>query len=155
MAAPPLRLICDEMLAGLARWLRAAGHDTALLPPGTPDAEVLRVARVEGRTLLTRDARMAAEGSGAIRLSSDDLNELAAELVRRLDLDWTAAPFTRCLVDNTPLRAASAAERQATPPASRDLPGPFLACPVCARVYWPGSHVRRMRSRLEQWRTRP
>ena len=29
-------------------------------------------------------------------------------------------------------------------PRSRDLPGPVRRCPDCGRVYWPGSHARRM-----------
>ncbi|MGH6943501.1 MAG: Mut7-C RNAse domain-containing protein [Geminicoccaceae bacterium] len=27
-----------------------------------------------------------------------------------------------------------------------------MACPVCRRVYWPGSHARRMKARLERWK---
>ncbi|MFC7553294.1 Mut7-C RNAse domain-containing protein [Pseudoroseomonas wenyumeiae] len=38
------------------------------------------------------------------------------------------------------------------PPRARLLPGPFRACPCCGRVYWPGSHVRRMEERLRRWR---
>lgn len=30
--------------------------------------------------------------------------------------------------------------------------GPVTACPDCGRIYWPGSHVRRMRARLDCWR---
>ena len=26
--------------------------------------------------------------------------------------------------------------------------GPFQACPACGRLYWPGSHVKRMKDRL-------
>jgi len=52
------------------------------------------------------------------------------------------------MIDNTPLRAASGAERQRVPEAARDLPGPVMACPSCGRLYWPGSHVRRMSAKL-------
>lgn len=34
--------------------------------------------------------------------------------------------------------------------ASRTLPGPVRRCPTCARVYWPGSHARRMRAALQR-----
>lgn len=68
----------------------------------------------------------------------------------RLGIDWLAAPFSRCLVDNAPLRPASVVEVVSVPEAARQGDGPLLACPECARVYWPGSHVRRMRARLER-----
>src|SRR5579862_1026775 len=48
------RLICDAMLGGLARWLRAAGYDTAW-QPGIDDWDLIRQARREGRVLLSSD----------------------------------------------------------------------------------------------------
>jgi uncharacterized protein with PIN domain len=35
------------------------------------------------------------------------------------------------------------------PQQARALPGPFRACPECARLYWPGSHVARLSQRLD------
>jgi uncharacterized protein with PIN domain len=29
--------------------------------------------------------------------------------------------------------------------------GDARRCPACERIYWPGSHHRRMRARLEAW----
>ncbi|HYC02085.1 MAG TPA: Mut7-C RNAse domain-containing protein [Azospirillaceae bacterium] len=153
-SAGTARLLCDAMLAGLARWLRAAGHDTALAGEGRPDAEVLARGRAEGRLLLTRDRRLAEEtpGGDVLLLGSDDLDAQAAELVRRLGLDWTHNPFSRCMLDNTPLRPAGPADLAAIPEAARTLPGPFRSCPCCGRVFWPGSHVRRMEARLRGWK---
>ena len=56
-----MRFLCDEMLVRLARLLRAAGYDTSLATDGEADAALLRLARDEGRILLTRDKRLAAE----------------------------------------------------------------------------------------------
>lgn len=147
------RLLCDEMLAGLARWLRAAGHDVVLMPPGSPDARVADAARRDGRPLVTRDRDFASPsamglvaGLEVVSLGSDDLDRQAAELTRRLGLDWLAAPFTRCLVDGAVLEGAAADD---VPEAARARGGPFHRCPACGRIYWPGSHVRRMRARLE------
>ena len=150
----PMRLLCDEMLAGLSRWLRAAGHDSILVEAGADDAMVLATAREDGRRLLTRDTRLAhAAGTDvATLLKGQSLDEQALEVAAQLGIDWTAAPFTRCLVDNHPLKAATESQRLSVPDLARQLPGPFLACPACDRIYWPGSHVRRMITRLERWR---
>src|SRR5690606_36662496 len=56
---PPL--FCDEMLQGMARWLRAACYDPAMVPPGSPDREVLAARRAQRRLLLTCDRRLASE----------------------------------------------------------------------------------------------
>jgi uncharacterized protein with PIN domain len=55
------------------------------------------------------------------------------------------------MMDNAPLRPATAEEIAVMPETSRNRPGPFRACPRCGRLFWPGSHVRRMSERLERW----
>src|ERR1043166_3557444 len=45
---------CDAMLGGLARWLRAAGYDVSW-QADIADCDLVRLARREGRTLLTSD----------------------------------------------------------------------------------------------------
>ncbi len=61
------KFLCDEMLWGLGRWLRAAGYATAAR--GLADGELLRRAGAEGRVLLTLDRALEARagpGQGAI-----------------------------------------------------------------------------------------
>ena len=142
------------MLASLARWLRAAGYDTLLADSGTSDRSVLDACRIEGRTLVTRDRHLASHAGAAVSvlwLADNGLDSQAAALAATLGIDWMRAPFTRCLLDNHPLREATEAERESTPERARCLPGPFRVCPDCGRLYWPGSHVRRMQARLVQW----
>ncbi len=152
-AGPP-RLLCDEMLRGLGRWLRAAGYDTAIAHAGQADGELLRRAGAEARVLLTRDRELAARAGpdvGVVALATESLDAGARELGLRLGIDWLFAPFTRCLLDNAALRPASAEARLHVPSNARCLEGPINTCPDCARLYWPGSHVRRMRTRLKAW----
>lgn len=139
---PAPRLFCDAMLGGLARWLRAAGYDTALAPASATDRAVLDACRAQSRMLITRDRHLTAHAGAGVRvllLGDNGLDGQAAALTATLGIDWTCTPFTLCLLDNTPLREATADERSNVPPRARDLPGPFRACPACARVYWPGN----------------
>ncbi|MFQ5972291.1 MAG: DUF5615 family PIN-like protein [Alphaproteobacteria bacterium] len=150
-----MKLICDEMLIGLARWLRAAGYDTRMCPSGAEDVAVLELAAIEGRTLLTRDRqilRQAGHRHAVLLLESESLEDQARELVRRLDVDWLNAPFTRCIIDNARLRSAAVGALAKVPGTARSRGGPHRSCPSCGRVYWPGSHHRRMRARLRGWR---
>lgn len=151
-----MRFLCDEMLVRLARLLRTAGYDTYLASDGQKDDELLALARDENRILLTRDKKLArrahprtlvVEGRGAVAE--------AEHLAARLPIDWSLAPFSRCVVDNTPLRDATPDEVVRMPPQAAELGGPFRACPACARVYWPGSHVKRMTARLDGLAQKP
>jgi uncharacterized protein with PIN domain len=61
-------------------------------------------------------------------------------------------PFSRCLLDNAPLQEAPPAVLDRLPVRARRGAGRITVCPACGRVYWPDSHIRRMRARLDRWR---
>lgn len=142
-----MRFLCDEMLVRLARLLRAAGYDAAMAPAGTPDDELLRIAYYEKRLLLTRDKRLSQQ-RGAMLVGGSSAVDEARRLSRSLSLDWSLAPFTRCVIDNSLLREATTKEIASMPASAQAKDGPFQACPACGRLYWPGSHVKRMKDRL-------
>lgn len=147
--------LCDEMLGRLARYLRAAGYDTELASGGAPDRELVRRAAEEGRYFLTCD-RLILEhraGNGIVcLLPHAKLDQQAALVGERFGIDWLSRAFTRCLMDNTPLVRTYTHRHPDLP---KDLAGQELTCcPVCERVYWSGSHSRRMRDRLESWQQR-
>src|SRR5437773_1832942 len=142
------------MLARLGRWLRAAGYDTAIAEGGLPDGALIARCAAEARTLLTRDRHLAAAAQGrvtVVRLAETDLAAQARALRNALGIDWQYAPFTRCLVDNTPLAPAPPEMAAQVPPSARAAGGPLRICPECRRLYWPGGHVRRMLARLAGW----
>ncbi len=108
----------------------------------------------EGRLLLTRDREiLTIRGAPAatLVLPHDDVDACAAELSRRLRLDWRHAPFSRCVVCNVALRPAGPALGPRFAEASLDGRRAVSFCPSCERLYWEGDHVRRMRARLERW----
>ena len=148
------RFLCDRMLDRLGRFLRAAGYDTEIADDSVDDRDLVARAAREARVLLTCDRALAERTAarGAVVLPANGVDAQARALKRALDIDWELAPFTRCLVDNARLRTAGADEIARLPPRTRRLSGPFMVCPACGRLYWPGSHVRRMRARLARWR---
>lgn len=151
-----MRLLCDEMLKGIGRWLRAAGYDVAIAEDGAHDDDLVARAGAERRLLLTCDRRLAARagaGPAIAVLATESLDEAARELSARFGIDWLHAPFTRCLIDNTSLVPVATEDIPGLPPTARQGAGPIMRCPRCRRVFWPGSHVRRMRARLAQWQT--
>jgi len=147
-----VKFLCDEMLGRLARYLRAAGYDTALAQGGMQDAALLQMAHAERRHFLTRDQRVAehlAARDVAFLLTSGDLTAMATALRTGLGVNWLHRPFTRCLVDNTLLTPVATTDHARLPPDVRAVDA--LCCPVCERVYWEGSHHRRILARLRDW----
>jgi uncharacterized protein with PIN domain len=148
------RFLCDEMLSGLARWLRIAGYDAAMVEPGLPDRAIVDQAIAERRTMLTGDRRimqMRGTGGRVLVLSGNGVDACARELTDQLGLDWHFDPFSRCVLCNLRLESADASERARLPPAVRQRPGLVNICPGCRRLYWEGSHVERMQSRLARF----
>ena len=154
-----MKLIADAMLGRLARWLRALGRDV-VCDPSLDDDALARFARDEGRLLLTRDRRLCGDrGDPAwCRIveapkPAGQLLELAGEL-RLFEPGWRDRTFTRCMVCNGSLREMSlpAVRDELPPDVARDprvRSAGFRRCAECRRIYWEGSHTRRMRRWLE------
>ena len=142
----------DAMLARLARWLRVLGWDTRL-DPHLPDPDLVALANAEGRLLLTRDRLLLRELQPArsLEIVHDAPLQQLVQVVTALQLEPPGELFTRCTVCNTPLSEPLHASQRARllPPDVQALPGPARQCPGCGRVYWMGSHAKRMRGAIE------
>jgi hypothetical protein len=146
-----LKFFADVNVARLVRWLRAIGIDTAW-EDAISDADLVRRAIEEKRFVLTLDKRILQEFlvDHVILLTTDEPLAQFTEVVRRFKLSQPAELFTRCLVCNTPLRAAHAEEIAGGAPAAvREINERFSFCAVCNKVYWEGSHARRMREAIK------
>lgn len=149
-----MRLLCDEMLGRLARWLRAAGYDTALPEPGTADRALVARAVAENRTIISRDRKLAefrAARGRLVRLPEDGLEAAVAALSAALAIDWLHRPLSRCLRCNAPLVPVTPDPAIPEGRALRRLPPPHTRCPACGKLYWAGGHRRRMLARLAAW----
>jgi uncharacterized protein with PIN domain len=146
------RFAADAMLGRLARWLRVLGFDT-IYDPAIADPVLVRRAEDDGRLLVTRDRHLLRElrPARAHEVRSDVPLEQLQDLVTALALPPPLELFTRCLLCNTELSLPLAADAAAPLlPAGFDIPGPVRRCPSCGRLYWHGSHAKRMRLALER-----
>jgi hypothetical protein len=146
-AAAEPRFLADAMLGRLARWLRILGFDCAF-DGGVDDGELVRRAAREGRIVLSRDRSLPQDWwvPGIHLVGSEDLREQLREIVRRFDLAGSVRLLSRCAECNEPLRPArEAGLSERVPPHAYAAHRSFLECPCCGRVYWEGSHVRRIR----------
>jgi uncharacterized protein with PIN domain len=151
-----VKFLADRMLGTLTRRLRLMGYDTLSansLFPGSrrEDTVLLEIARTQGRMLLTRDAELARRaGEQGVLVRSEQVDEQVAQLLG-LGLVSLQLSFDRCSLCNTPLRPARRREIEGAEYAPEAREGlSFFWCPVCHRLYWMGSHTRRMREEMEK-----
>ncbi len=146
-----IKFFADVNVARLVRWLRAIGIDT-WWEDAISDADLVRRAIRENRFVLTLDKRLTQEWrtDNVLLLKSEKPLEQFAQVVGHFKLKLPAEFFTRCLVCNSLLKSASAEEIAANaPPRIRASQEEFSYCPNCEKIYWEGSHTRRMRTAVE------
>ncbi len=150
-----MKFIVDANLGKLAKDLRMLGYDT-LYYPGKDFHELIRLARLEGRTILTRNARLTAKGvDGEVILVTEDspalqLEELLRKRIVSLD---KGNLFSRCLLCNSAVVRTGRREVEGkVPDYIFHLHQEFYRCSQCQQIYWPGSHFEGMKKRLESYR---
>lgn len=149
LRAKPLRdprFVADGHLGKLARALRLLGFD-ALYGTDPEDAELARVSAADRRILLTRDRGLLKrrEVTHGYCVRSDDPRRQLSEVVARFDLVGLFAPFSRCTVCNGLLQPTERdREADRLPPAVREAGLPVWSCTSCRKLYWRGSHARRI-----------
>ena len=146
---PPLeaRFIADTHLGRLTAYLRMLGFD-ALYDKSFQDENLAQISASEDRTLLTRDRGLLKRNEvvrGYFLRATDPARQLA-EVIQRFALKASIRPFRLCIHCNTLLQATSKesiADRLLSE--TKQYYDEFYVCPQCARIYWKGSHYRRMR----------
>ncbi len=142
-----MKFIADVMLGKLAKRLRLIGFDV-LYDRTLDDNEIIRLSLAQNRVILTRDIALAGRplASNRLLIESSDILDQIGEVVSAFPLERLPAFFSRCSVCNEPLAAVSREEvRDSVPAYVHETHDSFFRCGVCGRVYWRGTHVRRMR----------
>jgi len=147
-----MKFIADVMLGRLAKYLRMLGYDTIYFNQKDED-ELLRIAQEQGRTLLTRRTRL--KGRKGIKdllfITENNSRKQLEEVLFCYHLSPIPdSLFTRCLVCNEKLIHMPKKEAEGRVPEyifnSHDS---FSLCHTCNRIYWPGSHYKRMLQEIE------
>ncbi|GJG96014.1 Mut7-C ubiquitin/RNAse domain-containing protein [Cupriavidus pauculus] len=147
-----MRFVADAHLGGLAHLLRMTGFDT-LYDNHFEDSEIARIAAAEQRVVLTRDRELLKRREIThgcyVRAIKSSLQ--AREIFARLDLARSARPFALCLTCNVPLHRIDKADAEGhVPDGVFERHERFVTCPRCHRVFWEGSHWKRMRELIDE-----
>jgi uncharacterized protein with PIN domain len=141
-----MKFIADVMLGRLAKRLRLLGFDV-LYDRTLNDNEIIRLSLEQDRVILTSDTGLAERPLAANHLLiKGNLGQKQVEQVLSIvPLEARLNPLTRCSECNislSPLEKRDA--RDLVPPHVYETHDGFLHCTSCGRIYWKGSHVKRM-----------
>lgn len=146
-----VRFIADVHLGRLAAYLRLAGFDTDYRTDYS-DAALAATAAGEDRVLLTRDVDLLKRSvvTHGYFVRNTQPGRQLAEVLQRFECVSAAQPFTRCPRCNGVLQTVDKMRVvDRVPPRTRDCHDAFSQCPVCASVYWQGSHYHRIQRFLD------
>ena len=140
------------MLGRLAVWLRLIGYD-ATCGQHLTARSLIRQARHEGRTILTRDRQLLRQHNlpPLLFIESDHFRDQLRQVVTTYGLDPFAHIFTRCSRCNEAVAPIGKEQVRGQVPeyvvATQDH---FVRCPRCHRIYWPATHRERVRDELRR-----
>ena len=161
-----MKFLADRMLGRLSSWLRILGYDTVSansfvgMSNAAEDTFMLELSRLEGRTLLTRDAQLhmrANKKYGISALLVDDGNVLHQlnQVREQYSLIFPKQPeAVRCSICNGALHLASISEvLRSQEIANLRAKGvncekfvqkhtDYYKCDRCGKIFWKGQHWR-------------
>jgi hypothetical protein len=145
------RFSADRTLGRLVKWLRILGYDTALRRRDR-DRDFLTEAAEEGRIALTRKrdlARLPYQGRLVV-VRADRSEEQLGEVLEALNLNPDPAKrMSRCLLCNALLEEVpKEAVNGLVPAYVHERCAQFRRCPLCGKLFWPGTHPQRIEEYL-------
>jgi len=146
------KFLVDIMLGKLARWLRILGYNA--IYANIKEIHILFYYLENGYIFLTRRGQWKncrhLKGKAVYFVQSDKWPEQLKEIVNKYNLKPYYL-FSRCIVCNTPLVKKEKNELLLTiPEYVAHSFSQFKFCPKCKRIYWPGTHQKRMREKLKE-----
>lgn len=149
MEASERRFVVDSMLGKVAKWLRILGFDARYEPLRT--REQIEAYGREGWLLITRNHRWCGQSRVLCVTANDPMAQLAEVIDGAAIRYGEARPLHRCIRCNEPLDEIPRDRALGyVPDFVFETNVLFYGCPNCRRVYWPGTHPRRMMEQLHR-----
>jgi len=142
-------ILCDAMLGGLARWIRAAGYDAEFVY-GIDDRALISQARGNGGIILSSDEKLfernvIKDGTVKALFVPRDMtkHEQLAFVLKKLNLP--VLPIPRCMACGGELIEIPKDQlRGLIPPKAYAAFGRFWRCQRCGKVFWRGTHWQKI-----------
>jgi uncharacterized protein with PIN domain len=141
------------MLGKLAKWLKILGFDAVFFSK-IEDNALLEIAKRESRILLTRDTGLIerAKKAKSLFIESETWRTQVEQVLDEFDLWPDVKPNSRCIECNVRIKdlPREKARNLVTPFVFKNA-DTFALCPDCGRVFWRGTHLKDMESKIDDF----
>jgi len=149
-----MKILCDQMLGTLAKWLRIMGFDTFYANAEMSDEDLLNIAKGENRTIFTRDKELIIRGKkknlNVIAIETTDLDLQLNQALKHVNIDEKEV-LSRCTLCNTVLDTVEKNKIQGKVPSKVfENNEKFWFCSKCNKFYWVGSHYNEMINKIDK-----
>jgi len=125
------RFSCDKMLYDIVKWLRILGYDT----------EYKRyIKRDKSRIFISSNTQL----KDVFLLEHDTLPNRLLKINKAFNIVQYTKPFSKCSICNEDLIIANENDIKYLNKYIRNSFTEFKKCPKCGRIYWKGSHYKKM-----------
>ncbi len=144
-----MKFLVDHMLGKLAKYLRFMGYDTYYPTGNLSDNALIKIAKEEGRIIITRDKELARRSKGFL-VKSDNYEEQLKEVIENFNLNADNI-LSRCSVCNELLvHVRKEGVKDKVPSYVYEHNDEFYMCPKCHRIYWYGTHTERIEREIKK-----
>lgn len=149
-----MKLLCDQMLGSLAKWLRIFGFDTFYANNEMTDEDLLHIATIEKRIIISRDKELILKGKkqniNVIEIKNTDLNDQLKLVLNLIKIDEKLV-LSRCTLCNTILKTIEKSKVEGKVPRKVfDNNDEFWFCNKCKKFYWMGSHYKKITDKIDE-----
>jgi len=149
-----MKILCDQMLGTLAKWLRIMGFDTFYANAEMSDEDLLNIAKGENRTIFTRDKELIIRGKkknlNVIAIETTDLDLQLDQVLKHVNINENSV-LSRCTLCNTILDTVEKNKVQGKVPSKVfENNEKFWFCSKCNKFYWMGSHYNEMINKIDK-----
>lgn len=149
-----MKLLCDQMLGSLAKWLRILGFDTFYANKEITDEELLNIAKIENRTIVSRDKELILRGKkqniNVIEIKNTDLDDQLKLVLNLIKIDEKLV-LSRCTLCNKILEKIEKSKVEGKVPRKVfDNNNEFWFCNKCKKFYWMGSHYEKITDKIDE-----
>ena len=148
-----MTFVVDCMLGKLAKWLKILGFDAVFFSKIEDDA-LLEIAKKENRILLTRDTGLIerVEKDRSLFIESENWRTQVEQVLDHFDLWKDVEPNSRCIECNVRIKnlPREKAKNLVTPFVFENA-DTFALCPDCGRVFWRGTHLKDMETKIDDF----
>ena len=145
------KIIVDPSLGRLAKWLRILGFDAVYFNNPLKEKLFFEKAAFEKRMILTRSEKIKSQlqEKDFFFITQNNIDDQLKELIDQNIIPYPKGLFTRCVECNATLRKIGRDEAHGKiPDYIRETQHCFSECANCKKIYWPGTHLKRMKIKV-------